>query len=140
MGPSVSMLFSGAGAGLGGPLLPLAWPCRAAWRSSILGQVRQGWEDLGPQGGSLLQGPSNYQSPLAQYQDPTWYWWYNLVQLGPVPNLVLREGPQRGSWTEPWPQCSQRGPEPLPDTRWVGPVLVSPLVDSHPLEHKGSRA
>lgn len=44
VGPSVCMLFSGAGAGLGGPLLPPAWPCRAARRSSTLGQVRQGWK------------------------------------------------------------------------------------------------
>lgn len=61
------------------------------------------------------------------------------VQLGPVPNLVLREGPQRQLDRGLGPSAV-RGPEPLPDTRWVGPVLVSPLVDSRPLEHKGNRA
>ena len=125
MGPSISMLFSGVGAGLGGPLPPPAWPCRAAQRSSTLGQVRRGWEDLGPLAGSLLQGPLNCWSPLAQeHRCPTWY-------SGRDP---------REAAGQPWPQCSQRWPEPLLDTRWVGPALVSPLVDSPPLEHRGSPA
>lgn len=118
-----AVLWSGSWPGRA--LLPPAWLCRAVRRSSTLGQVRRGWEDLGPLAGSLLQGALNCWSRLAQqHRCPTWY-------SGRDP---------REAAGQPWPQCSQRQSEPLLDARWVGPALVSPLVDSPPLEHRGSPA